>query len=136
MSGQGTLLVQPGSSLHFPAIEHLRDVICSRALSGTAPPATGLGWGLGWALVPTQSTSGGGKRGLSPAGCGSKQALTGFPAVGTPAIVLPLPAMCGSLGMGRAVARLSSNAALGCLIRRAESCSKSCVPPCLLILCS
>lgn len=37
VSGQGTLLVQPGSSLHFPAIEHLRDVICSRALSAPSP---------------------------------------------------------------------------------------------------
>ncbi|KAI6075793.1 Sodium-independent sulfate anion transporter [Aix galericulata] len=37
VSGQGTLLVQPGGSLHFPAIEHLRDVICSRALSAPSP---------------------------------------------------------------------------------------------------
>lgn len=29
------LLVQPGSSLHFPAVEHLRDCVCSRALAGT-----------------------------------------------------------------------------------------------------
>lgn len=128
VSGQVTLLVQPGSSLHFPAIEHLRDVICSRALSGTVPPATNMSWGLGWALVPTQSTSGGGKHGLSPAGCGCKQALTGFPAAGTPEVVSALPAMCGSLGMGPVVAWLRSNAASGCLIRRAESCPKSCIP--------
>ncbi|XP_065708366.1 sodium-independent sulfate anion transporter isoform X3 [Patagioenas fasciata] len=32
------LLVQPGSSLHFPAIEHLRDIICSRALAAASPP--------------------------------------------------------------------------------------------------
>ncbi|XP_074745677.1 sodium-independent sulfate anion transporter isoform X4 [Strix uralensis] len=32
------LLVQPGSSLHFPAIEHLRDTICSRALAAASPP--------------------------------------------------------------------------------------------------
>ncbi|XP_032055537.1 sodium-independent sulfate anion transporter isoform X3 [Aythya fuligula] len=38
--GQGTLLVQPGSSLHFPAIEHLRDVICSRALSAAPSPCS------------------------------------------------------------------------------------------------
>uniref|UniRef100_A0A8D0EXR1 Solute carrier family 26 member 11 n=1 Tax=Strix occidentalis caurina TaxID=311401 RepID=A0A8D0EXR1_STROC len=31
------LLVQPGSSLHFPAIEHLRDTICSRALAASPP---------------------------------------------------------------------------------------------------
>ncbi|XP_064891220.1 sodium-independent sulfate anion transporter isoform X2 [Columba livia] len=31
------LLVQPGSSLHFPAIEHLRDIICSRALAASPP---------------------------------------------------------------------------------------------------
>uniref|UniRef100_A0A8B9Z9D4 Solute carrier family 26 member 11 n=1 Tax=Buteo japonicus TaxID=224669 RepID=A0A8B9Z9D4_9AVES len=29
------LLVQPGSSLHFPAIEYLRDVMCSRALAAS-----------------------------------------------------------------------------------------------------
>lgn len=33
------LLVQPGSSLHFPAVEHLRDSVCSRALAGTVLPA-------------------------------------------------------------------------------------------------
>ncbi|XP_038021409.2 sodium-independent sulfate anion transporter isoform X3 [Anas platyrhynchos] len=38
VSGQGTLLVQLGSSLHFPAIEHLRDVICSRALTAAPSP--------------------------------------------------------------------------------------------------
>lgn len=32
------LLVQPGSSLHFPAIECLRDAVCSRALAGTVLP--------------------------------------------------------------------------------------------------
>ncbi|NXI60909.1 S2611 protein, partial [Anseranas semipalmata] len=37
VSGQGVLLVQPGSSLHFPAIEHLRDVICSHALAASSP---------------------------------------------------------------------------------------------------
>ncbi|XP_040979823.1 sodium-independent sulfate anion transporter isoform X3 [Aquila chrysaetos chrysaetos] len=31
------LLVQPGSSLHFPAIEYLRDVVCSRALAAASP---------------------------------------------------------------------------------------------------
>ncbi|XP_052664211.1 sodium-independent sulfate anion transporter isoform X2 [Harpia harpyja] len=29
------LLLQPGSSLHFPAIEYLRDVVCSRALAAS-----------------------------------------------------------------------------------------------------
>lgn len=33
------LLVQLGSSLHFPAMEHLRDSVCSRALAGTVLPA-------------------------------------------------------------------------------------------------
>ncbi|XP_027547268.1 sodium-independent sulfate anion transporter isoform X3 [Neopelma chrysocephalum] len=32
------LLVQPGSSLHFPAIECLRDTVCSRALAAASPP--------------------------------------------------------------------------------------------------
>ncbi|KAM6119109.1 LOW QUALITY PROTEIN: sodium-independent sulfate anion transporter-like [Phoenicopterus ruber ruber] len=32
------LLVQPGSSLHFPAIECLRDAVCSRALAAASPP--------------------------------------------------------------------------------------------------
>ncbi|NXR50469.1 S2611 protein, partial [Hippolais icterina] len=32
------LLVQPGSSLHFPAMEHLRDSVCSRALAAASPP--------------------------------------------------------------------------------------------------
>ncbi|KFU85915.1 Sodium-independent sulfate anion transporter, partial [Chaetura pelagica] len=32
------LLVQPRSSLHFPAIECLRDAICSRALAAPSPP--------------------------------------------------------------------------------------------------
>ncbi|XP_027547269.1 sodium-independent sulfate anion transporter isoform X4 [Neopelma chrysocephalum] len=31
------LLVQPGSSLHFPAIECLRDTVCSRALAASPP---------------------------------------------------------------------------------------------------
>ncbi|XP_052664212.1 sodium-independent sulfate anion transporter isoform X3 [Harpia harpyja] len=31
------LLLQPGSSLHFPAIEYLRDVVCSRALAAASP---------------------------------------------------------------------------------------------------
>lgn len=33
------LLVQPGGSLHFPAVEHLRGAVCSRALAGTVLPA-------------------------------------------------------------------------------------------------
>ncbi|NWI54177.1 S2611 protein, partial [Calyptomena viridis] len=33
------LLVQPGSSLHFPAIEGLRDTVCSRALTASPPRA-------------------------------------------------------------------------------------------------
>ncbi|KAM6403512.1 LOW QUALITY PROTEIN: sodium-independent sulfate anion transporter [Rhynochetos jubatus] len=32
------LLVQPGSSLHFPAIEGLRDTVCSCALAAACPP--------------------------------------------------------------------------------------------------
>ncbi|XP_075296767.1 sodium-independent sulfate anion transporter isoform X1 [Opisthocomus hoazin] len=32
------LLVQPGSSLHFPAVECLRDAVCSRALAAASPP--------------------------------------------------------------------------------------------------
>ncbi|KAM6111104.1 LOW QUALITY PROTEIN: sodium-independent sulfate anion transporter [Pterocles gutturalis] len=32
------LLVQPGSSLHFPAIECLRDTVCSCALAAASPP--------------------------------------------------------------------------------------------------
>ncbi|XP_051491110.1 sodium-independent sulfate anion transporter isoform X3 [Apus apus] len=32
------LVVQPGSSLHFPAVECLRDAICSRALAAPSPP--------------------------------------------------------------------------------------------------
>jgi len=31
---QGVLLVQPGSSLHFPAADHLQDIIRDRALAG------------------------------------------------------------------------------------------------------
>ncbi|XP_074777766.1 sodium-independent sulfate anion transporter isoform X2 [Athene noctua] len=31
------LLVQPGSSLHFPAVERLRDTVCSRALAASPP---------------------------------------------------------------------------------------------------
>uniref|UniRef100_A0A8C9F2P9 Solute carrier family 26 member 11 n=1 Tax=Pavo cristatus TaxID=9049 RepID=A0A8C9F2P9_PAVCR len=34
---QGVLLVQPGSSLHFPAADHLRDIICDRALAASPP---------------------------------------------------------------------------------------------------
>lgn len=33
------LLVQPGSSLYFPAIECLRDTVCSYALAGTVLPS-------------------------------------------------------------------------------------------------
>ncbi|NXF87733.1 S2611 protein, partial [Eubucco bourcierii] len=32
------LLVQPGSSLHFPAIECLRDTVCSHAVAAASPP--------------------------------------------------------------------------------------------------
>ncbi|XP_057242189.1 sodium-independent sulfate anion transporter, partial [Malurus melanocephalus] len=36
---EGTvLLVQPGSSLHFPAMEHLRDAVCGHALAAASPP--------------------------------------------------------------------------------------------------
>ncbi|XP_021270762.1 sodium-independent sulfate anion transporter isoform X3 [Numida meleagris] len=34
---QGTLLVQPGSSLHFPATDHLQDIIRARALAASPP---------------------------------------------------------------------------------------------------
>ncbi|NXM14519.1 S2611 protein, partial [Ploceus nigricollis] len=35
VSEGAVLLVQPGSSLHFPAVEHLRDSVCSRALAAS-----------------------------------------------------------------------------------------------------
>ncbi|XP_053939269.1 sodium-independent sulfate anion transporter isoform X7 [Cuculus canorus] len=38
VSEGAVLLVQPGSSLHFPAIEWLRDTVCSHALAGASPP--------------------------------------------------------------------------------------------------
>ncbi|XP_032932712.1 sodium-independent sulfate anion transporter isoform X2 [Catharus ustulatus] len=38
VSEGAVLLVQPGSSLHFPAVEHLRDCVCSRALAAASPP--------------------------------------------------------------------------------------------------
>lgn len=34
---QGVLLVQPGSSLHFPAADHLQDIIRDRALAASPP---------------------------------------------------------------------------------------------------
>ncbi|NXS52990.1 S2611 protein, partial [Brachypteracias leptosomus] len=37
VSEGSVLLVQPGSSLHFPAIESLRDTVCSHALAGSPP---------------------------------------------------------------------------------------------------
>ncbi|XP_053816406.1 sodium-independent sulfate anion transporter isoform X11 [Vidua chalybeata] len=37
VSEGAVLLVQPGSSLHFPAVEHLRDSVCSRALAAASP---------------------------------------------------------------------------------------------------
>ncbi|RLV92073.1 hypothetical protein DV515_00013950 [Chloebia gouldiae] len=37
VSEGSVLLVQPGSSLHFPAVEHLRDSVCSRALAAASP---------------------------------------------------------------------------------------------------
>ncbi|NXE56564.1 S2611 protein, partial [Casuarius casuarius] len=37
VSDRGGLLVQPGSSLHFPAIEYLRDTVCKRALAASSP---------------------------------------------------------------------------------------------------
>ncbi|OXB81060.1 UNVERIFIED_CONTAM: hypothetical protein H355_004990 [Colinus virginianus] len=37
---QGMLLVQPGSSLHFPATDHLRDIILDRALAAVSPPCS------------------------------------------------------------------------------------------------
>ncbi|KAF4797458.1 Sodium-independent sulfate anion transporter [Turdus rufiventris] len=38
VSEGAVLLVQPGSSLQFPAVEHLRDCVCSRALAAASPP--------------------------------------------------------------------------------------------------
>ncbi|NWS82395.1 S2611 protein, partial [Toxostoma redivivum] len=38
VSEGAVLLVQPGSSLHFPAVEHLRGCVCSRALPAASPP--------------------------------------------------------------------------------------------------
>ncbi|XP_039417971.1 sodium-independent sulfate anion transporter isoform X8 [Corvus cornix cornix] len=38
VSEGAVLLVQLGSSLHFPAVEHLRDSVCSRALAAASPP--------------------------------------------------------------------------------------------------
>ncbi|NWU89933.1 S2611 protein, partial [Upupa epops] len=38
VSQGAVLLVQPGSSLHFPAVEYLRDAVCSRALAAASPP--------------------------------------------------------------------------------------------------
>ncbi|XP_064584681.1 sodium-independent sulfate anion transporter isoform X2 [Zonotrichia leucophrys gambelii] len=35
VSEGAVLLVQPGSSLHFPAVEHLRNSVCSRALAAS-----------------------------------------------------------------------------------------------------
>ncbi|NXM89485.1 S2611 protein, partial [Oenanthe oenanthe] len=35
VSEGAVLLVQPGSSLHFPAVEHLQDCVCSRALAAS-----------------------------------------------------------------------------------------------------
>ncbi|XP_062447752.1 sodium-independent sulfate anion transporter isoform X2 [Rhea pennata] len=40
VSDQGELLVQPGSSLHFPAIEYLRDTVCRHALAGASSPCS------------------------------------------------------------------------------------------------
>ncbi|XP_056361596.1 sodium-independent sulfate anion transporter isoform X1 [Oenanthe melanoleuca] len=37
VSEGAVLLVQPGSSLHFPAVEHLQDCVCSRALAAASP---------------------------------------------------------------------------------------------------
>ncbi|XP_030817863.1 sodium-independent sulfate anion transporter isoform X8 [Camarhynchus parvulus] len=37
VSEGAVLLVQPGSSLHFPAVEHLRASVCSRALAAASP---------------------------------------------------------------------------------------------------
>ncbi|XP_041264998.1 sodium-independent sulfate anion transporter isoform X4 [Onychostruthus taczanowskii] len=40
VSEGSVLLVQLGSSLHFPAVEHLRDMVCSRALAAASPPGS------------------------------------------------------------------------------------------------
>ncbi|NXP37416.1 S2611 protein, partial [Leiothrix lutea] len=37
VSEGAVLLVQPGGSLHFPAVEHLRGAVCSRALAASPP---------------------------------------------------------------------------------------------------
>ncbi|NXA55767.1 S2611 protein, partial [Nothocercus julius] len=37
VSAQGELLVQPGSSLHFPAVEYLRDTVCRQVLAAPSP---------------------------------------------------------------------------------------------------
>ncbi|NXD16665.1 S2611 protein, partial [Nothocercus nigrocapillus] len=37
VSAQGELRVQPGSSLHFPAVEYLRDTVCRQVLAAPSP---------------------------------------------------------------------------------------------------
>ncbi|XP_042748543.1 sodium-independent sulfate anion transporter isoform X1 [Lagopus leucura] len=37
---QGVLVVQPGSSLHFPAADHLQDIIRDQALAAASPPCS------------------------------------------------------------------------------------------------
>ncbi|XP_042689056.1 sodium-independent sulfate anion transporter isoform X1 [Centrocercus urophasianus] len=37
---QGVLVLQPGSSLHFPAADHLQDIIRDRALAAASPPCS------------------------------------------------------------------------------------------------
>lgn len=53
---QGVLLVQPGSSLHFPAADHLQDIIHDRALAGMMLLSHQMEMGI---LSASQTTFGG-----------------------------------------------------------------------------
>lgn len=115
------LLVQLGSSLHFPAIEYLRDTVCTRALAGTVlpgppacpgdpavpqcPPASLLGW---LQVLP------------GPAGCGCKQGQHSFPGCcRSPHTVSPLPAPAPAFGA------VSPGLVVSGLIRDLTVCSSS-----------
>lgn len=56
---QGVLVVQPGSSLHFPAADHLQDIIRDRALAGMVLLSHQMEMGTPSA---SQITSGGAER--------------------------------------------------------------------------
>ena len=112
--------MQPGSSLHFPAVECLRDAVCSRALAGTVlpgppmcprDPAVTPGSLLGgWQVLP------------GPSGCGCSGASAASPRWGQPPAAAALPRLPA---VALALRAASPGLVVSGLVREVTVCSSS-----------